>query len=271
MTNRCIAFGCSFTNYFLWPTWADFVGSNFNAYYNFANPGSSNSMILKRLLEVDARLKFAKGDTILIGITAFGRFNWLVESEPNKFKWLARGGPDNWGTVSSDRNQAKLQEQIDFVKKNFWQQRFGIFDTWQLVTTSQRLCELTGSNCKIIMSLDNRHFLEHFPLQLTEQEIVMSEEIYNAVINQESLQEFSDCQLKESDDIHPSPSTHYGYLQKYFPEFITPRAQNFYQDSLALNLRENLVCQELSGKLKNKYAINKADEITYTKLYGGYL
>ena len=47
--SRFFAFGCSYTNWIHNPTWADFIGINYNKYYNFGRPGASNTYIMQKI------------------------------------------------------------------------------------------------------------------------------------------------------------------------------------------------------------------------------
>ena len=62
---RFFAFGCSYTSYF-YPTWADFIGSNFDEYYNYGQAGSGNRYIFNSIIEANIIHKFTKDDVIFI-------------------------------------------------------------------------------------------------------------------------------------------------------------------------------------------------------------
>ena len=49
MNKRLFTFGCSFTQW-KWPTWADYIGINFDEYYNAGQAGSDNKHILNHIL-----------------------------------------------------------------------------------------------------------------------------------------------------------------------------------------------------------------------------
>ena len=62
---RLFVFGCSWTNY-LWPTWADILGRQFDYYENWGGPGSGNTLIFNRIIEAGTRHQFTPDDTIII-------------------------------------------------------------------------------------------------------------------------------------------------------------------------------------------------------------
>jgi len=69
---RLFTFGCSYTS-FCWPTWSDFVGLDYDEYYNYAQSGGGNRFIFERLLEADVSHTFTEDDTILIMWSTYHR------------------------------------------------------------------------------------------------------------------------------------------------------------------------------------------------------
>ena len=62
---RFFSFGCSFTNY-IWPTWADIIGNDFDFYQNWGAAGSGNHFIFNSIIEADARYNFNENDLVIV-------------------------------------------------------------------------------------------------------------------------------------------------------------------------------------------------------------
>ena len=69
---RLFAFGCSFTQY-AWPTWADFLGSEFEHFENWGYPGIGNRAIAERVAQCHAINKFTPDDTIIVQWSSYLR------------------------------------------------------------------------------------------------------------------------------------------------------------------------------------------------------
>jgi hypothetical protein len=84
--NRLFTFGCSFTSYEQWPTWADIVARNFKHFQNWGRGGAGNSFIFNSLVECHKRNSISKDDTVMIMWTNIGREDRYVNGE-----WLTPG------------------------------------------------------------------------------------------------------------------------------------------------------------------------------------
>lgn len=89
---RLFTFGCSFTQYWRWPTWADYVGRRFEHYENWGLCGAGNSYIFNSLIECHQRNRIGPGDQVLIMWTNTSREDRYVGD-----RWL-EGGNVYWGT-----------------------------------------------------------------------------------------------------------------------------------------------------------------------------
>jgi len=93
---RLFTFGCSFTNY-IWDTWADILGRQFDSYKNYGRPGSGNLYALNQLTQSYLRDKINANDTVAIMWSTTYREDRFV-----KGKWHTPGNvynsnyPDNW-------------------------------------------------------------------------------------------------------------------------------------------------------------------------------
>ena len=69
---RLYTFGCSFTKY-KWPTWADFIGTQFETYENWGQPGAGNFFIATQVYECCQRNCVGVDDTILVMLSSTNR------------------------------------------------------------------------------------------------------------------------------------------------------------------------------------------------------
>jgi len=69
MTKRLIVSGCSFTDY-CWSTWADYLGAEFNEFYNVGTAGGDNPTIARAVIN-----QATAGDTVVIMWSGFDRWS----------------------------------------------------------------------------------------------------------------------------------------------------------------------------------------------------
>ena len=81
-------YGCSFTNY-LWDTWADHMGKNFDNFVNHGQAGAGNQYILHKLTESHARNEISSTDTVAIMWSTSDRYDYI-----EKNKWITTGSID---------------------------------------------------------------------------------------------------------------------------------------------------------------------------------
>ena len=72
--SRLFTFGCSFTQY-LWPTWADILGSRFDHHQNWAECGAGNQFIVNSLVECHHKNQISDSDTVGIMWTNVSRLD----------------------------------------------------------------------------------------------------------------------------------------------------------------------------------------------------
>ena len=91
---RLFTFGCSFTQYWRWPTWADMVGREFDQFENWGICGTGNPAIQYNLLECNQRHSLGPDDTVLIMWTNTSREDRYVGN-----RWV-EGGNVYWSSGS---------------------------------------------------------------------------------------------------------------------------------------------------------------------------
>lgn len=89
---RLFSFGCSFTQYWRWPTWADILGREYDVFENWGICGGGNCQILYNLMECHQRHRIGPGDTVAIMWTGVSREDRYVRD-----RWL-EGGNVYWGS-----------------------------------------------------------------------------------------------------------------------------------------------------------------------------
>jgi len=92
---RLFTFGCSFTNY-AWPTYADFLGNEFDYYENWGWPGLGNRAIAERIAECHARNTFTKDDTVIVQWSSHVRHDWFRTNDLSNKGWQTKGSIFNY-------------------------------------------------------------------------------------------------------------------------------------------------------------------------------
>jgi hypothetical protein len=224
MTTRCFAFGCSITNW-PWATCADFIGVNFDEYYNFGKPGASNTFIMNRLVETDHIFKFNATDTVIIGMTGFGRLSFF-----NKNDWQTHGDI-LWG----DR---KHPEHI-----GIFNHRWALYNSYIAMKVIKDYLTFKGIIHYIYPAVDYKHWITDYNLfSLTKDDTLKALEIEKLLDIKEPLHEsvkeernqsksypirFADGEI----EMHPSPEEHFTYFCKQFPQFKTQKSENLLEFS----------------------------------------
>jgi len=93
-------YGCSFTNY-LWDTWADHMGKNFDNFVNHGQTGAGNQYILHKLAESHAINEITVNDTVAI-----------MWSSTNRYDSIFKG---KWHTPGNVFNSSRPKEFLDMI------------------------------------------------------------------------------------------------------------------------------------------------------------
>ena len=91
---RLFTFGCSFTQYWRWPTWADLVAKDFDFFENWGICGSGNPLVQYNLIECNQRNTLTANDTVLVMWTNTSREDRYVGN-----RWI-EGGNVYWSSGS---------------------------------------------------------------------------------------------------------------------------------------------------------------------------
>jgi len=232
MNKRFFAFGCSYTNYF-WPTWADFIGSNFNIYANFGRGGASNTYIMNKLFEWNDTIQFnPETDYILVMFSGISRYSYIDKESKS---WQTNGDLRN--LVSKYNNDPSYRLISDFVE-NVWNEKWAVYQSWIAIKAVKEFLVSKKIKHKILMGIDNRYYLQDYDiLDLDPNDINKINDILNMLDVKESLDEFVGP-VREvtyfledtTSDGHPTQSQHFKYMSKHFPEFVTPKSIGMLQE-----------------------------------------
>jgi len=141
---RLFAFGCSFTQY-TWPTWADFLGSEFNQFENWGYPGIGNRAISERVAQCHAINKFTSDDIIIVQWSSYLRNDYhtgrrrLNYMKKDPLAW--QGGWKTGGSMFNYINQPVYDQK--WIAQFFDGQSF-FMHTLNNIVATQGLLESTG-------------------------------------------------------------------------------------------------------------------------------
>ena len=224
INKRLYTFGCSFTKY-KWPTWADFIGTQFDTYENWGQPGAGNLFIATQVYECCQRNCVGVDDTILVMLSSTNRFDIINRNST----FLTEGNIYNSPSLPKE-----------FVE-NIWSEEFGIYLTWFAANSIKRLLDGIGCKYKIMTAFD---------LTKLDDDSLMTEDlaVKGRVIHtlhdlrtefnfNDNLNDFSKTMLKEGHsyynfveqggkDDHPSMSIHLEWIKKYLPEYYDEKMIN---------------------------------------------
>ena len=210
---RFFAFGCSMTRY-QWPTWADMVGQEIPEYYNFALSGAGNIFISNQIAEANMRYNFNEDDLVMVMWSTVTREDRYVDK-----RWQCHG---------------------NIYFQNFYDKKFimnYVDNRGQLI---RDLALIYMADCLLKTSKANYYMMSMQPLEIVirhetnklEGEYQDVIDLYKPVVdllNQYDLLMLG-CNGKwgslpirhnvpggQTHDYHPSPKTHFNFINKVFP------------------------------------------------------
>lgn len=276
--SRCFAFGCSFTKWY-YPTWADYIGYNFDEFYNFAQAGTSNTTQFQRFIEVDNLYNFRKDDVILFGLTGLDRYNFFLEDKNKETFLLALGSLAKTDDLFDTHHKYKeFAGIIKFIRDHFWKDKWGIYYSWLAITTIKRLCNMVGCKVYFIPALDITMWEDKSQIVTNQQEQNMFLDIQSNLVTSMSLQVYDEKNYKKIypvDDTHPFFDANWGYVKQYFPQYVTDKNTEIYTEMLEkLHMSVNnktFQTQDDVYKFLPTYKKDLNIEIEDQKLYGKYM
>jgi hypothetical protein len=229
MYKRFFAFGCSFTRYY-WGTWADILAANYpeREYYNFAEIGGGNQLILNRVMQADEYYNFTPNDVIMVQWTNVTREDRWLKTNINDTSgsWKCCGNiysskyyedilekytcPENFFLRDLAAIKA-VQSLLDF--KQCYQEHFTMvpieqLDQYNLVTLSSP-SDMVNNLLNIYKSTINRLKPSYYT--------VLFNKDWNSRIPR-PLNPFDSRPGIPNPDSHPTPYEHLLYLNMVAPE-----------------------------------------------------
>lgn len=219
---RLFTFGCSFTQYWRWPTWADALGRQSELFENWGICGGGNAQILYNLVECDQRTHLTSNDTVMIMWTNTSREDRYV-----KDRWF-EGGNIYWSAGS--------QVPVEYVRKFSCERGYLIRDL-AVISATKKL--LDGIGCQY-------RFFSMVPLQQSNRDNQLGEDPQNAYQLEDVYDLYHDLldHIEPSvletvfsgswftgtgipddfdprrRDFHPTPMEHLQYLDKVAPDLV---------------------------------------------------
>jgi len=223
---RLFTFGCSYTIW-SWPTWADYIGVNFDTYINYAKTGSDNKNILYQILKADEKHKFTSDDCVIVMFTSFNRCSYF------KHYQLFNSG-----------DLVEQQEQHPFINK--YPYEAGIYDSWLSAKSIKNLLDGKGVNYHLQQALPYDFLWENKKVLRTNHTINYSELVsdYLSLLdskvsldgwvqdNYDFIKERVVWQDINQHDGHPTMKHHFDFVKEFFPQYITEKTIDFYNENV---------------------------------------
>ena len=223
LMRRSFAFGCSFTNYWRWPTWADCLGKQADWFENWGICGGGNQQILYNLMECHQRHRIGPNDSVYIMWTNVSREDRYVRN-----RWL-EGGNVYWGSVMGE----------DYVRRFACERGYTIRDMAVIAAVRDLLkawgCEWRMFAMVPLLQSNQLNQLGKDPTGISDlQDIYLLYEpvfkdvapsVYETVFDSNwfSGQGIPDAQDAARRDFHPTPREHLLYLEKAAPDIEIDR------------------------------------------------
>ena len=221
--SRMFAFGCSFTNYWRWPTWADALGRQADLYQNWGVCGGGNCLIFNSLIECDQRNRIGPTDQVYIMWTNTSREDRYVNG-----RWL-EGGNVYWSAGS--------EYPAGYVEK-FADERGYLIRDCAVIAAAVRILDTWGCDWRMFSMVplkytNDQNDLGNNPAMQSEQ-VTDVIQLYAKVLDRiaPSVYEtvFDNCWFNNKGiadaynnrrrDFHPTPLEHLSYLDQVAPDLV---------------------------------------------------
>jgi len=136
---RLFTFGCSFTKY-SWPTWADFLGLEFEIYENWGWAGLGNRAIVERLIECHAKNHFTKDDIVIIQWTSH------IRNDYHTFRYPPRDDATGWKTKGSIFNYINTEKYDKKWVMEFFDEKSYTMHMLNAIATATEILDKIGCN-----------------------------------------------------------------------------------------------------------------------------
>lgn len=202
--------GCSQTRYH-WPTWADILGRSFDHFENWGHSGVGNRAIFERTVEMIHTSDPTPDDLIMIQWSNPYRFDAHKVSHDLPLRWSTAGNIANW--------PPQLAETI-YCEFSY------VYHTCNFITACKNLLE----NKKLKYVFLSMNDLEKYFSRFEELDIYQKElknidwmpPLFDWFVEQKlptkTFEKKDFIQLTTLKDEHPTPFSHYLYLEKFLPK-----------------------------------------------------
>lgn len=231
---RLFTFGCSFTQYWRWPTWADALGRQSEYFENWGLCGAGNSYIFNSLVECNQRHKLGANDTVIV--------MWTNTSREDRYV------ADRWRPMGNIYWTAGQELPAEYVKRYACERGYLIRDlafvsatktllqTWEcdwkffaMVPLSQ-----TNLNTDLGSNPDDTVTEDQDVRNLYSSDLAtIRASVYETVFDRQwwSGNGIPDSFDPKRRDFHPTPTEHVKYLEIVCPEIsLRSETVNWMQD-----------------------------------------
>lgn len=227
MSNRFFAFGCSYTKY-SYATWADFVGINFDEYYNYGCGGASNTYIMNKFIDANDKFDFNSNDTVIIMLTGIGRFSYYNRER----RWTTNGDLYEYHHNTKD---PVIKSFVD----NMYSEDWGIYSAWIAAKAMEAILKAKNVKYKFLMSIDNSNYLDVEGCKWGRVDTITqtdrTKELYDMLSHPRTLDEWMKRNSADTEfyrwveenyrrDGHPTQKMHYNFVKEVMPEYITDKS-----------------------------------------------
>lgn len=215
--NRLFTFGCSFTNY-VWPTWADFVGTKFTTYQNWGRAGAGNYYILSKLIECNRMEKITKDDVVMVMFTSSNRCDIIL---PNS----------EYTTIGNIYCEKGFEIFGEHFLKNTWTIEHGVYNSWMSINAVKLILDGIGCKYKLMTGFDFYSIDHHNPPTVVEptnarlkacledlDKIFQGKDLNNFSINNYDRDVLS-YRFNGQIDHHPTVTIHHDWVKEILPDF----------------------------------------------------
>jgi hypothetical protein len=244
---RLFAFGCSFTQYWRWPTWADALGRQVPWFENWGLCGAGNCYIFYSILECHRRYKLGPNDSVYVMWSNTSREDRYVQD-----RWL-EGGNVYWLTgnpLGEDyirryacergffiRDMAVISATQDLMKS--WGCDYRSFSMVPLETTNYK--NELGDNPSL-PNRDNRDVCDLYRSTLDN----IGPSVYEVIFSSDwqsraGIPDINDCHHR---DFHPTPMEHVEFLDHVMPGTVTSETRAWMHESESLARTGNLTWKQ---------------------------
>ena len=230
--SKLYTFGCSFTQYWRWPTWADALGREFDQFENWGLCGAGNSYILWSLIECNQKNQLGADDEVWIMWTNTSREDRYVGD-----RWL-EGGNVYWTDGS--------QLPTEYVKKFACERGYLIRDMANIAAAKQLLdhwgCRYRFLSMVPFLQTNEHNNLGYNPDDVKSEDVdvralyknildIVEPSVLEVIFNGDwQSRSGIKCNFDpQRRDFHPTPNEFVEYLDKIAPDRLSQTTKNWMQ------------------------------------------